>query len=168
MNNVKVLAINREKIINLSIFLVLIGIASIVPLFHQQMITGPIVNATLFISTLLLGTEAGIVVGLIPSVVALSAGLLPPILAPMIPFIMIGNTILILTFDTLKNKNYWLRVVTSSFLKFIFLYATSSVVINLLLKKDIAQQVAIMMSWPQLITALSGGILAYLSLKTQK
>jgi len=86
----------------------------------------------------------------------------------MIPFIMIGNTILILTFDTLKNKNYWLRVVTSSFLKFIFLYATSSVVINLLLKKDIAQQVAIMMSWPQLITALSGGILAYLSLKTQK
>jgi hypothetical protein len=168
MNNIKVLAINRGKIINLSIFLVLIGIASIIPLFHQQMITGPIVNATLFVSTLLLGAEAGIVVGLIPSVIALSAGLLPSILAPMIPFIMIGNTILILTFDALKNKNYWLAVVTSSFLKFIFLYATSSVVVNLLLKKDIAQQVVMMMSWPQLVTAIAGGILAYLFLKNHK
>jgi len=168
MNNVKVLAINREKIINLSIFLVLIGIASVVPLFHQQIITGPIVNATLFVSTILLGSQTGIVIGLIPSVVALSAGLLPSILAPMIPFIMIGNTILILTFDALKNKNYWLRVTISSFLKFIFLYTTSSVVINLLLKKDIAQQVVIMMSWPQLVTAIAGGVLAFLFLKNHK
>lgn len=168
MNNLKVLAINREKIINLSIFLVLIGIASVVPLFHQQMITGPIVNATLFVSTLLLGAEAGIIVGLIPSVIALSAGLLPSILAPMIPFIMIGNTILILIFDAFKNKNYWLAIVTSSFLKFIFLYATSSVVVNLLLKKDVVQQVAMMMSWPQLVTAIGGGILAYLFLKNYK
>ena len=168
MNNIKVLAINREKIITLSIFLILVSLASIVPLFHQQVITGPIVNATLFISTLLLGAEAGIVVGLIPSVVALSAGLLPPVLAPMLPFIMIGNTILILTFDALKNRNYWLGVIVSSILKFFFLYGTSSVVVNLLLKKDIAYQVAIMMSWPQLLTAIAGGILAFLFIRTYK
>lgn len=168
MSNVKVLAINREKIISFCIFLGLISIASIVPLFHSQNITGPIVNATLFISTFTLGAQAGIAVGLVPSVIALSAGLLPPVLAPMVPFIMISNTILILVFDALKNKNYWLRVFTSSFLKFIFLYATSSVVINLLLKKEVASQVATMMSWPQLITAISGGILAYLFLKMRK
>jgi len=168
MNNTKVLVINRVKIINLSIFLTLIGIASIVPLFHQQMMTGPIVNATLFASTFLLGAQAGIIVGLIPSVIALSAGLLPPVLAPMVPFIMISNTILILVFDALKNKNYWLRVAVSSFLKFVFLYSTSSIVINLLLKKEVALQVAMMMSWPQLITALSGGVLAYLFLKNHK
>jgi hypothetical protein len=168
MDNIKVLVINREKITTLSIFLILIGLASIVPLLHQQMIVGPIVNATLFISTLLLGAEAGIVVGLIPSVIALSAGLLPAMLAPMIPFIMIGNTILILTFDALKNKNYWLGVIISSILKFFFLYSTSSMVVNLLLKKDIAYQVAMMMSWPQLLTAIAGGILAFLFIRIYK
>ncbi len=168
MNNTKVLAINRIKIINLSIFLGLLSIALVVPLFHRQNITGPIINATLFVSTAFLGAKAGILVGLIPSVVALSAGLLPSVLAPMVPFIMISNAILVLVFDALKNKNYWLRVIASSALKFIFLYATSSVVINLLLKKEIAQQVAMMMSWPQLITAISGGIVAYLILKIRK
>jgi len=168
MNNVKVLAINREKIVKLGIFASLLSIALVVPLSHRQNVTGPVVNATLFITTSILGTQAGILVGLIPSVVALSAGLLPPVLAPMVPFIMIGNTILILSFDALKNKNYWISVATSSFLKFIFLYATSSVVVNLLLKKDIAQQVVIMMSWPQLVTAIAGGVLAYLFLKNHK
>jgi hypothetical protein len=168
MNNTKVLAINREKIISLSVFLSLICIASIVPLFHRQNITGPIVNATLFISTFTLGAQAGIALGLIPSVIALSAGLLAPVLAPMVPFIMISNSILVLVFDALKNKNYWLRVIASSFLKFIFLYATSSVVINLLLKKEVAAQVAIMMSWPQLFTAVGGGILAYLIFRIHK
>ncbi|TSD05139.1 MAG: [Fe] hydrogenase subunit HymD [Parcubacteria group bacterium Athens0714_12] len=106
-----------------------------------------------------------ILIGLIPSLIALSTGLLPPVLAPMIPFIMAGNTILILTFSYLKEKNFWLGVISASFLKFIFLFSASSIVINLLLKKEIAAKVALMMSWPQLLTALSGGLLAYLFLK---
>jgi len=167
-NNAKILTINREKITTLSQFLVLLSIALIVPLFHQQMITGSIVNATLFLSTMLLGAQFGILVGLIPSVVALATGLLPPVLAPMIPFIMIANTILVLSFNALKNKNYWFGAVVASFLKFGFLYFTSSTVINLLLKKEIAHQVAAMMSWPQLLTALAGGVLAYLFMRFYK
>lgn len=167
-NNAKILTINREKIATLSQFLVLLGIALIVPLFHQQMITGPIVNATLFLSTMILGVQFGIIVGLVPSVVALSVGLLPLALAPMIPFIMIANTILVLSFNALKNKNYWFGVIVSSFLKFGFLYFTNSIVINLLLKKEIAHQVAAMMGWPQLLTALVGGILAYLFMRFYK
>lgn len=168
MNNAKVLAINRGQAVALTEFAVLVAVAAIVPLFHQQMITGPIVNATLFLATALLGSSAGILVGLIPSVIALSVGLLPPVLAPMIPFIMIGNTILVLTFNVFKDKNYWLGIFISSILKFVFLYGTSSVVINLLLKKEIAYQVSIMMSWPQLLTAVIGGALAYLFLKFYK
>ena len=165
MNNEKVLIMDRERLISVTKFIALIGIATLVPLFHQQMITGPIVNATLFVSAIIFGRQMGIFVGLIPSVIALSVGLLSPVLAPMIPYIMISNAILILTFNFLRNKNFWLAVGVASFMKFLFLFSTSSLVVNLLLKKEIADSVIMMMSWPQLSTALAGGIIAWVFLK---
>jgi MFS family permease len=168
MINARVLAINREKIAYLTKLVALLSVAMIVPLFHQQMLTGPIVNSTLFVATAVLGLSGGILVGLIPSVVALSAGLLPSVLAPMIPFIMLGNMIMVLAFNFFKERNYWQGMIAGSFLKFVFLYSTSSVVINLLLKKEVAEQVSLMMSWPQLLTAIAGGCLAYVIIKWGK
>ena len=168
MNNEKTLTITRDKMALLTWFIALTGIATIAPLFHQQMITGPIVNATLFVATIILGAQMGIFAGLIPSVIALSVGTLPPALAPMIPYIMISNVILILTFNFLKGKNYWLAITLASFLKFLFLFSTSSLVISLLMKKELAGSVALMMSWPQLVTALMGGILAWIFFKKMR
>lgn len=165
MDKIKTLAIKKETIFALTQFVLLTGIATLAPLFKQQLITGSVVNAVLFISTAVLGIQNAILIGLIPSVIALSVGLLPVVLAPMIPFIMIANSILIITFGYLKEKKYWLAVISASFLKFLFLFSTSSIVVNLLLKKEIASSIAIMMSWPQLLTALIGGLLAYLFLK---
>jgi len=42
------------------------------------------------------------------------------------------------------------------------------VVISLLLKKEVASQVSLMMSWPQLVTALAGGVLAWVFLRGAK
>jgi len=146
--------------------LVAIGILTIVPMFNNQMITGPIVNAILFIVTYLFGIKYAMLIGLLPSVVALSVGVLPFILAPMVPFIMLSNAILIVIFDYLKYKNYWLGVGMASVCKFIFLFYTSSVVIDLIVKKQIASKIAIIMGWPQLFTAIAGGIIAYIILKS--
>jgi len=169
MSNVDFLTIEKSTFLNSAKyafkFILLLGVVTMAPLFRQQIITGPIVNATLFISAFLLGTPSAILIGLIPSVIALSVGLLPVVLAPMIPFIMLGNTILIVTFGYLKERNYWLGVISASVLKFIFLFSTTSIVIDLLLKKEIASKVAIMLGWPQLITALVGGLIAYLFLR---
>lgn len=166
MNYVKSLVLKKEFITTAQ-FVSLVALATLAPLTgHQQWLTGPIVNSTLFISAALLGSQAAILVGLIPSLIALSAGLLPAVLAPMVPFIMMGNIILILVFDYLRKRNYWLGMISASFLKFIFLAGTSSLVIDLLLKKEVAQKVALMMNWPQLLTALAGGIIAYLFLKS--
>ena len=162
---VKILIIENKAILVLVKIFLLVSVATLAPLFGQQFIAGPLVNAALFISVFLLDKHNAILIGLIPSLIALSVGLLPAVLAPMIPFVMMGNAILILTFSYLKDKNFWLGVISASFLKFIFLFFTSSIVINLLLKKEIAAKVALMMSWPQLLTALSGGLLAYLFLK---
>lgn len=167
MNQIKILTFNREKIYFVTKFALLVGAATMAPLFKYQAITGPLVNATLFISVTLLGTQAGILVGLIPSLIAFSVGLLPPVLAPMIPFIMVGNTILVIIFNYLK-RNYWLGIIVASLLKFLFLFSTSSIAINLLLKKEIASRIAVMMSWPQFLTALTGGLLAYLFLRAIK
>jgi len=41
-------------------------------------------------------------------------------------------------------------------------------VMNLILKKELALKVSTMMSWPQLLTALLGGLIAYLFLKSTK
>ena len=165
MSQVRTLILNRKNIFTLTTFVILIGVATVAPLFHYQAITGPIVNAALFISTILLGLQGAVLVALIPSLIALSVGLLPPVLVPMIPFIMVGNIILIIVFDQLKNKNYWLGMILASIFKFLFLFSTSSIVVNLLLKKEIASKIAMMMGWSQLLTALSGGIIAYLFLK---
>ena len=168
MYKTSTLKLNKVQILSLIKFAALIGAATVVPLFHFQPITGPIVNATLFIAAATLGAQAAILVGLIPSIIALSSGLLPPVLAPMIPFIMLSNAILIMTFTYLKKRNYWLNIAIASTIKFLFLLATSSVVINLLLQKEIADTVALMMSWPQLVTALAGGIIAFPIIKLMK
>jgi len=159
--------LKRDNILPAIQFAAFVGIAFVAPFFHNQFITGPIVNATLFISTALLGTQAGIMVGLMPSVIALSVGTLPAPLAPMVPYIMLSNTILVVVFGLLSKK-YFTAVVSSSVLKFIFLYATSYLVVGLLQNKQLAESVAVMMSWPQLITALAGGLLAYSFLKFRK
>ena len=168
MHKIKALSINKKIALIIAQFGVLIGIATIAPLFHNQPITGPIVNATLFLAVIFVGTQNAILVGLIPSLIALSVGLLPTPLAPMIPFIMLSNTILILAFGYLRKKNFWLGMITASAIKFIFLYSSSFIVVNLIAKKPIATKVAAMLSWPQLLTALAGGIITWIILKTLK
>lgn len=161
MSNVLAGVMERGRVVTATQFIAIVGIATIVPLFHQQAITGPIVNATLFVAALMLGSRLAIFVGLIPSVIALSVGTLPAPLAPMVPYIMLSNALLILSFGALREKNYWMAVAVASFLKFAFLFASSSVVIGLLMKQELAQSVAAMMSYPQFLTALLGGVLAY-------
>lgn len=167
MDNIKTLAINKKAILTIAQFGVLVGIASLAPLLKQQAITGPIVNATLFLATYLIGVQAGVLVALFPSLIALSVGLLPALLAPAVPFIITGNIILVLVFNWLK-KNHWQAIISASVLKFLFLYSTSFVVVNLIAKKPVAQKAAAMLSWPQLATALAGGIIAWLVLKALK
>lgn len=140
-------------------FVFLTGAAVLAPLLGVQAVTGSVVNATLFLGVLLTGVQGAVFVAIFPSLIALSSGLLPPVLAPMVPFIIMGNVILIFTFDHFKN--HFLRaVLVSSFLKFVFLYSSSILVVDLIAKEAIASNAALMMSWPQLLTALLGGLIA--------
>lgn len=166
MKNFKTNILNREKFLANTKFFAILGLSILAPLFNIQLFTGPLVNALLFIATILIGPYSAIIIGILPSAFALSVGLLPIVMAPMIPFIVISNAILVLIFHHFQKKNYWLGIFTASILKYIFLFIVSQSLVSLLIRNTPAARVAtIMMNWPQLITALIGGAIAYLFLR---
>ncbi len=162
----KALSLKKTKLFVFAFFLT---VSIVLPAFiHAQWITGPIINASLLLATILIGPMEAVLLGLMPSTVALSTGLLPFPLAPMVPFIMIGNAILIISFHYLKGQNYALRLGISALLKFAFLHYAVVLVMSKFLENPLVSKLMIMMSWPQFFTAVIGGIIIYPIIKSLK
>jgi len=166
--NEAVVSINWKLVVvktfQLSIF---VAIAVLAPYFGHQLITGSIVNALLFISVITMGLESAFLLCLVPSLISIYTGLFPVALAPMVPFIMTGNALLVLTFSKFSKNNFWLGAISASIIKFIFIWGVGTLLANSVLY-GIAPKVAMIISWPQLATALAGACIAYLFLKTIK
>ena len=157
------LTIDYQKI---SYFVILFVFAAIMPAFiHIQWITWPMVNASLFLATVLVWPLHAALLWLAPSSVALSWWLLPLPLAPMVPFIMISNVLLVWSFIYFKKINFWIWVLLWSIAKFIFLQLFVFLLSWILLNEKLFPKVAMMMSWPQLVTAIVWWIIAYVILK---
>jgi len=165
---IKEKVLTRKNILVASEFATLFIIAVAAPLFKQQFVTGPIVNSTLILAAVFLSFENAVLIALLPSLIALSIGLLSPILLPMIPFIIAGNTVYIYVFKQIQKTNYWLAVLLASLLKFVFIFGASKFLVGIIIQKTLPAPVAFMMSWPQLVTALAGGIIAFIVLKSSK
>jgi len=119
-----------------------------------QFFTGPLVNAVLLISACAVGWPAGMFIGAVTPWIALLVGILQPVLAPAVPFIMIGNALLVIVFSFLKPLNSYVAVLASSISKFGILYIATRFLLHLNTAVSSALQL------PQLITALVGGFLA--------
>jgi hypothetical protein len=161
-------AVSLVGVMDLIYFGTLSGIAIIMPFFPFQGLTGPIVNAIILIAVVILGLKKASLICFLPSVVALSSGLLPFVLAPMIPFIILGNIILALVFAKFYKQNFWLAVGFGSLAKFGFIFITGQIVINFFINQALSSKVIALISWPQLLTALGGGVIAFIFLKTIK
>lgn len=164
--------LTRVNLRSIAKFLGLAGVATLLPFFiHLQWITGPIINAILILLLFLVGIRSALVVCLIPSLMALAGGLLPAVLAPVVPFIMISNVIFVLSVDWLYNQNkkefngYLLGILIGAGLKFLFLLVAVSFIGRLLIRQELTIKVAQMMSWPQFATALTGGLIAWAILR---
>lgn len=142
-----------------AIFTTLLAIAVAAPLTGNQLFTGTLVNAALFLATAWLGLPAALLLGVLPSVISFATGLLPALILPMVPFIIFSNWLLVATFAKF-SKRRMLAVVAASLLKFTFLWLAGAYLVPLWLGAPLSRQLLTMMSWPQLLTALSGGILA--------
>jgi uncharacterized membrane protein len=132
-----------------------------------QWFTGPLVNAFLLLASLLVGTGSGVVIGLLTPWIALLRGILPPPLAPMVPFIMLGNALLVIIFSliTRKREVLWLNVlalVLAASGKYLLLSQAVRYLV------EVPPRVAQAMQIPQLLTALAGGAIALLIGKAVK
>ncbi len=141
-----------------------IASAVIVPAFlahtaQNQWVTGTIVNALLFLAVWRVGVVNAIFVATLPSSIALVRGLLPAPMAILIPYIILSNIILIAIFYGIK-KYPLAGIISASLAKFLFLFAISIYFVK------IASPLLIMMHWPQLFTALAGGLIAIGIIKT--
>ena len=153
----------------LAIFVGLLALSIGIPsMIHSQYLTGPIVNAMLFLATVLLGPFEAVMIGILPSTVALTSGLLPLPLAPMVPFIMISNAIMVACFHYIGKKRFSLAVFAASLVKFAFLYSVVTLLMKTMLAEPLVQALSVMMGYPQFITAIAGGVIAYLILKGMK
>lgn len=169
MAEAKAEAISDKKIVVITQLLAMMSLAALLPLFPLQQITGPLVNALLYIAVIMLGANNALLICFLPSVIAFSTGLLPALMLPLIPVIIIGNILLVLFFNYFKEKNFWLGVAVASFAKYIFIYSLASILVSKIIKAtSLANLVSSMMSYQQLLNALLGGIIAWIFLKSIK
>ncbi|MDD4319336.1 MAG: hypothetical protein PHW10_03365 [Candidatus Peribacteraceae bacterium] len=151
------IAADWKRVLLLTFFTIL----AVGPTFltHTQWLTGPLVNATLLLTCALIGPTQALLLGLLPSTAALASGLLPLPLAPMVPFIMIGNALYIVSFHLLRSRPV-AGIIAGSVIKFVFLASVVRFLMTGLLGAPVASKLAVMMGWPQLFTALGGGAVA--------
>ncbi len=136
---------------------ILLAVALVVQMGgFPQPITGPLINTILYLAALLVGSWSGIIIGVCTPVIAFMRGILPPPLGPMIPFIALGNGVLVVVFSLLKGKNKILGIILASLVKYAILATTVKFIV------DVPDKIAQIMSLPQLFTALIGGGVALL------
>ncbi len=152
MENNKIKLITRTGI--------LLAVALVVQMGgFPQPITGPLINTVLYLAALLVGSWGGIIIGVCTPVIAFMRGILPAPLGPMIPFIALGNGVLVIVFSLLKGKNKIFGIIIASLAKYLILFTAVSYIV------DVPDKIAQIMSLPQLFTALSGGVITMLAYK---
>lgn len=118
-------------------------------------ITGPLVNFMLVVASLAVGAAGGVMIGALTPWIALAVGILPPPLAPAVPFIMAGNAVLCLLvglFASRSNLFRFLGVAAGSVLKFVVIAWAASYVLTL------PEPMVHTLMLPQLTNALLGGL----------
>lgn len=169
-----------ETAVMLALLVCLQWVGSFVPdQMTKQLITGTLVNCVLAVTVLMVGLSSGITVALISPICAFVFGIAPNFIT-VLP-IMVGNScyvaLLYLIIGTSRRFGWRQPVALASaaVVKFGVLYLLVVKVIcgvasNALLGKKLGETVLLappmlkmlptMFAWPQLVTAISGGIIA--------
>lgn len=161
----------------LALLICLQWVGSMMPDTIKQIVTGTFVNCVLAVTVLIVGLGGGITVALISPVCAFLLGIAPN-LVTVIP-IMIGNTCYVVLLKLLMGKTWHqpVALITAAAVKFGVLYLLVVKVIcglasgallgkklgdTAVLAPPMLKMLPVMFTWPQLITALTGGVLALL------
>lgn len=129
----------------------------------SQYVVGSLVNLCLILAAIIVGIKGGLVIAIIAPVIAFFQGFTPvPVL--VIP-IAIGNLVLVVIIALLYKRNALLAFAAGAVLKFIALYfGVVKIVLPFFLPANAPEKIravlSVQFSWPQLITASIGSLLA--------
>lgn len=130
-----------------------------------QPFVGPLVNFVLIFAAIFVGTLSGVLIGILTPLIAFVVGIMP--LFPVVPFIMIGNALLVIVFSIIKKiagpYGEYIGVFCGALAKFAFLAISVRHIITLFIK--VPPPVVVALSLPQLYTALTGGLAAIIVAK---
>ena len=126
---------------------------------NNQWVVGTLTNALLILACFRIGIINALVIGALPSSIALLRGLLPAPMAILVPYIIIGNSAMLISFGILKFKSLVARITVASIIKFGIIFGSASLLVS------VPGKIIQMMQWPQLVTALMGGLLAVGTIK---
>lgn len=140
----------------------------------NQFVTGSAVNLILIVSAMTCGLGSGATVAIVSPVLAKMFGIGP--LWQIIPIVMLGNLVLVLVWRLLGSRGdkkiwYPAALVAAAGAKFLVLWLGVTkwivpIVLGLPAKKAVIVSAAF--SWPQIVTAVIGGVLAILVLPLVK
>lgn len=138
-----------------------------------QFVTGSLVNLILLVSVFMIGIYGGLSIAILSPILAFMAGIGPAFIQ-IIPFIVIGNTLLVTIAWLIAGKSIRcssakdftgsvLGLVAASACKFLFLWIGLVMLALPMIPGIKEKQIAVIgaaFSWPQLVTALIGSALA--------
>lgn len=124
-----------------------------------NILTGSLVNACLLISSAIVGVGLGSIVCCVTPLCAVLFGIPMPIV--FVPFIAISNFIFIFLSYIIKNNIF--RFIVPIVIKALFIYMSIKIVIGMLgMASNKASQILYLFSWPQIVTATIGTIIAWI------
>ncbi len=140
---------------------VLLAIALVFQLTKMgQYVTGTGINAVLATAVGICGFPWAAAIGFMTPVMAVVLGVQPAATIVLVPFIIAGNILYAALFRVLRKYNDYIGIGAAALAKFALLYTAANVIVN-----KLPAPVKLAFSFPQLITALAGGILAIIILK---
>lgn len=162
MKKLKEISVSKDEIVSLDIFLPLLAFLIPILISGPQIITGTLVNCLLFLSATQSSKKITSMTIVLPSIGALTHGVLfgqfTPFLFYFLPFIWLGNYLLILGFAKTYNKfSSPTAIVTSSVLKFLVIYFSALLYFNF---QIVPKLFLSSMGLIQLLTAIFGGTVA--------
>ncbi len=151
-------------------FVAALLLALVIPnLGLPQAVTGPLVNAVLILTVEYVGLTGAILLGMATPLSAATHGVLPLPLLAMIPFIALGNASYVSVYQALRKTHRGLAIVAAALIKFGLLYGAVTLLAARPLSLTLGgatqalvlpKAIISMMQWPQLATALAGGLIA--------
>ncbi len=158
---------NRDRIRMITRTAVLLAVVVVVQIAGRSLpnnnfIVGPLVNMCLLVATMTAGVYGGAAIAILSPFTSLINNNAPiaSVLLPFAPVIAIANLVFVLVFFYLYDKNKYVGLGAAAVLKFGVLFLGIRIFLQIFNFPKFTEKLFQLFSWPQLVTALIGGLVA--------